>query len=62
MTTGSIHALRFSGDYIYGEAILPEAAAKAGEYALAELKRDPATGGYLGKTNIHLVKRNRSFV
>lgn len=55
MTSGSIHVLRFSGDYIYGEAILPDAAAKAGAFSLAELKCDPTTGGYLGKTNIHVL-------
>jgi hypothetical protein len=58
MTSGANLVLRFSGEYVYVEAILPEATAKAGAFALSELKRDPATGGYVGKTNIHVVSEN----
>jgi hypothetical protein len=60
MTSGVTFVLRFSGDYIYVEAILPEAAAKAGAFVLSELKRDSATGGYVGKSNLHLVNENGS--
>jgi len=33
MTTGTIRTLRFEGDYIYGETVLSEAAAKAGSFS-----------------------------
>jgi|HubBroStandDraft_6_1064221.scaffolds.fasta_scaffold1238424_2 hypothetical protein len=55
MNSGSIDVLKLSGDDIYFETILPEAAAKAGAFSHGELKHDPATGGYLGKFNARMV-------
>lgn len=58
MLTGTVRTLRFSGDYIYAEAVLPEAATKAGMFALTETKKDGDK--YVGKTNVHIVKTDGS--
>jgi hypothetical protein len=49
MTNGTIRTLRFEGEYIYGEAVLPEAAAKAGVFGLMDVKKDGDK--YVGKIN-----------
>lgn len=49
MTTGSIRTLRFEGEYIYGEAVLPEAAAKAGAFTLMDVKK--SGDKFVGKMN-----------
>jgi len=49
MTNGTIRTLRFEGEYIYGEAVLPEAAAKAGVFGLMDVKKDGDK--YAGKIN-----------
>jgi hypothetical protein len=54
MTTGSIRTLRFEPNYIYGEVILPEAAAKAGAYTLMEAKKDGDK--FVGKINGKIVR------
>jgi len=54
MATGTIRALRFETNYIYGEVLLPEAAARAGAFALLELKKDGDK--YAGKVNFKLVR------
>lgn len=54
MTTGTIRTLRFEGEYIYGETVFPETAAKAGAFALMDAKKDG--NKYVGKVNAHLVR------
>jgi hypothetical protein len=54
MTSGSIHALRFEPNYIYGEALLPEPAVKAGAFSLLELKKD--RDKYVGRGNFKVVR------
>jgi hypothetical protein len=54
MTSGSIRVLRFEGEYIYAEQVLPEAASKAGMFFLLEVKKDGDK--YTGKTNGRLVR------
>ena len=54
MTTGTIRTLRFEGDYIYGETVLSEAAAKAGSFFLLDLKKDGDK--YIGKQNGKVVR------
>jgi hypothetical protein len=49
MTSGTIRTLRFEGDYIYGETIVPESAAKAGVFSLMDVKKDGDK--YAGKVN-----------
>jgi hypothetical protein len=53
MTTGEIRTLRFEGEYIYGEAVLPEAAAKRGAFGLMDVKKDGDK--YVGKINRRMV-------
>jgi hypothetical protein len=54
MTSGSIRTLRFETNYIYGEVILPEAAAKAGAFTLLELKK--VGDKYVGTVNSKIVR------
>jgi hypothetical protein len=54
MTSGSVRVLRFQGDYIYAELVLPEPAAKAGMFFLTETKKDGDK--YVGKTNGRVLK------
>jgi hypothetical protein len=49
MTDGTVRTLRFEGEYIYGEQEFSEAAAKAGEFSLVDVKRDVEK--YVGKMN-----------
>jgi hypothetical protein len=58
MTSGSIRVLRFEGDYIYGEAVLSEAAAKAGSFHLMEVKKDGDK--FVGKANGRVVQEGGS--
>jgi hypothetical protein len=53
LTSGAVRTLRFEGDYIYGETILPEAAVKAGEFFLLDIKKDG--NKYVGKINGKIV-------
>jgi hypothetical protein len=53
MTTGLVRTLRFQGEYIYGEAVLPDALAKAGVFFLMDVKKDG--NKYVGKVNSHIV-------
>lgn len=53
MTTGSIRTLRFEGDYIYSEMVLPDDAVKAGVFFLMDVKKDGDK--YVGKVNGHMV-------
>lgn len=53
MTTGLIRTLRFEGEYVYGEVVLPDAAAKAGVFYLMDAKKDGDK--YVGKTNMHIL-------
>jgi hypothetical protein len=54
MTSGAVRTLRFEGQYIYGETVLPEAAAKAGMFYLLDIKKDGDK--YVGKQNGKLVR------
>ena len=54
LTSGSVRVLRFEGDYIYAEHILPEAAAKAGAFFLWEVKKEGDK--YVGKINGRIVR------
>lgn len=54
MTSGTVRTMRFQGDYIYAELILPDAAAKAGSFTLYELKKDGDK--YVGKTNMRVLR------
>lgn len=54
MTTGSVRTLRFEGEYIYGETVLSEAAAKAGAFTLMEVKKNGDK--YMGKVNGRIVR------
>ncbi|HUA01161.1 MAG TPA: hypothetical protein VMB02_12585 [Candidatus Aquilonibacter sp.] len=54
MTSGTVRTMRFQGDYIYTELVLPEAAAKAGAFQLSELKKDGDK--YVGKTNTRAIR------
>ena len=56
MTTGSIRMLRFEGEYIYGETVLSEAAAKAGAFSLMDVKKDGDK--YVGKMNARMVTQD----
>jgi hypothetical protein len=53
MTTGLVRTLRFEGEYIYGEVVLPEALAKADVFYLTDVKKDGDK--YVGKTNAHIL-------
>jgi hypothetical protein len=54
MTSGTVRTLRFEGDYIYGETVLSDAAAKAGMFSLLDLKKDGDK--YVGKVNGKFVR------
>ena len=54
MTSGTVRTLRFQGDYIYAELVLPQAATQAGMFALTETKKDGDK--YIGKINERLLK------
>jgi hypothetical protein len=54
LTTGTVRTLRFEGEYIYGEVVLSEAAAKAGNFGLMDLKKDGDK--YVGKQNGKFVR------
>ena len=54
MTSGTVRTMRFQGDYIYAELVLPDAAAKAGAFQLSELKKDGDK--YAGKANARLIR------
>lgn len=54
MQSGSVRTLRFEGDYIYAEQVLPEDAVKAGIFFLWELKKDGDK--YVGKVNARILK------
>jgi hypothetical protein len=56
MTNGTIRTLRFEGEYIYGEAVLPEAAARAGAFGLMDVKKDGDK--YAGKVNRRIVSQD----
>jgi hypothetical protein len=56
MTNGTIRTLRFEGEYIYGEAVLTEAAAKAGAFGLMDVKKDGDK--YIGKINRRIVSQD----
>ena len=56
MTSGTVRTLRFEGEYIYGEAVLTEAAAKAGAFGLMDVKKDGDK--YFGKVNRHIVSQD----
>jgi hypothetical protein len=56
MTSGTIRTLRFESEYIYGEAVLSEPAAKAGAFSLMEVKKDGDK--YAGKVNTRLVSQD----
>jgi len=58
MTSGTIRTLRFEGEYIYGETVLPETAAKAGVFFLMDVKKDGEK--YVGKINGHIVSQDGS--
>jgi hypothetical protein len=49
MTSGVVRTLRFEGEYIYGETVLPDDAVKAGMFFLMDVKKDGDK--YVGKTN-----------
>jgi hypothetical protein len=53
LTSGSTRTLRFEADYIYAEVVLPEAAVKAGQFFLMEVKKDGDK--YTGKINGRVV-------
>lgn len=55
MTTGSVRTLRFEGEYIYGEAVMTDEAAKAGTFALMDVKKDGDK--YVGKVSQKIVSR-----
>jgi hypothetical protein len=57
LTSGTVYVLRFEGDYIYSERIVPEDAAKAGVFFLTEFKKDGDK--YTGKTNGRVVSSDR---
>jgi hypothetical protein len=54
LTSGTVRALRFEGEYIYAEQILPESSAKAGVFFLWELKKEGDK--YVGKINGRIVR------
>lgn len=54
MTSGTIWTLRFEGEYIYGERVVSETAAKAGAFSLVEVKKDGDK--YVGKVNSRVVR------
>jgi hypothetical protein len=54
LTTGTVRTLRFEGDYIYGETVLSETAAKTGTFFLLDLKKDGDK--YVGKQNGKIVR------
>jgi hypothetical protein len=58
MTSGNVRTLRFEGEYIYGEAVVTEAAAKAGVFALMDVKKDGER--YTGKISGRIVAQDRS--
>jgi len=53
MTSGAVRVLRFEGEYIYAENVVPEAAAKAGVFFLLEVKKEGDK--YVGKVNGRIV-------
>jgi hypothetical protein len=55
MTAGNVRTLRFEGEYIYAELVLPESAAKAGVFFLTETKKDGDK--YVGKTNGRILQK-----
>jgi len=54
MSTGSVRILRFEGDYIYGEVVVPEALARLG--GAVEIKLKKAGDQYTGTVDTRLVK------
>jgi hypothetical protein len=56
MPSGTVRVLRFEGDYIYSEVVLPEAAAKAGIFYLMEVKKDGDK--YVGKVNGRVARQD----
>ncbi|HJY83114.1 MAG TPA: hypothetical protein VKK81_18775 [Candidatus Binatia bacterium] len=54
MTSGAVRVLRFEGEYIYAEQVVPEAAAKAGVFFLMEVKKDGEK--YAGKISGRIVR------
>jgi hypothetical protein len=54
MTSGRVFTIRFEGEYIYVETVVPEAAAKAGVFFLTEAKKDGDK--YVGKANGRMVR------
>jgi hypothetical protein len=55
MTTGLVRTLRFEGDHIYMEVVLPSALVNAGAFSLGEAKKDGDK--YVGKVNSHMVEK-----
>ena len=53
LTSGTVRTLRFEGEYIYGETILSDDAAKAGGFFLMDVKKDGDK--YVGKINGHIL-------
>ena len=53
MTTGALFTLRFEKEFIYAEAVLPDAWAKAGMFNLMDVKKDGDK--YVGKWNWNVV-------
>ncbi len=56
MTSGAVRVLRFEGECIYAELVLPEDSAKAGVFFLTEVKKDGDK--YVGKVNGRWVRRD----
>lgn len=56
MTTGSVRTLRFEGNYVYGEVLLPDAAVRAGAFTLMEVKKDGDK--FIGNLNIKWVRQD----
>jgi hypothetical protein len=52
--SGSVRTLRFQGNYIYGEVLLPDAAVKAGAFTLLEFTK--AGDRFIGKVNRKIVR------
>jgi hypothetical protein len=55
MTTGLVRTLRFEGEHIYTEMVLPPVLVNAGAFSLVEVKKDGDK--YVGKVNFHMVER-----
>jgi len=56
MTSGNLRTLRFTGDYIYGEVVISEAATKAGMFSLMEVQKSGEI--YKGTSNIRQVRQD----